>query len=455
MQSCSNRELRKTFYEAFYSRAAYVNERIETNNSEIVKKIIEYRGDQAKLFGFQNYAQMAIESTSAISVDNVIEVLNKIKTNLKPVAEEDLARLQKYSVNEGNLTPFEAFDVEFWRTKHTNSCFKVDEARLMQYFPLQKVIDGLFDLSKLLFDVDFKKDQNVLKEKYLWDENVSVYNVMDENNKHISTLMLDPFLRNRKINNIWSYVGRESSQTANMKPLVYLILNAPNLGTSTLLTFDQVKILFSEFGKVIQTLLTQTQYTDLSDCNSVESDAFGLSQKLFDRLLYVPEVMNLISAHKNTGEPLPIDMLERLKQGNSNLKIFQLLTQTYLSAFDIECHTSDKFWYDVSDDLWSKFMPFKMSPKDFRACQFESTFSENFGCLYYSHIWSDMLAADLFEAFNDVGFHDKLKIKEVGRRFRDTFLVNGSSLKSNEMFRKFRGRNPSLDPFLKSYSTRK
>jgi len=104
----------------------------------------------------------------------------------------------------------------------------------------------------------------------------------------------------------------------------------------------------------------------------------------------VPEVMNMISAHKNTGEPLPNDMLSRLKQGNSNFKIFQLMTQTYLSAFDIESHISDKFWSEISDELWPKFMPVAQSSKDFRACQFDSTFGENFACLYYSHIWSDV-----------------------------------------------------------------
>ena len=148
--------------------------------------------------------------------------------------------------------------------------------------------------------------------------------------------------------------------------------------------------LFQKFGKVIQTLLTQTEFVETSDYNSVENDAFGLSQKLFERLLYVPEVMNMISAHKNTGEPLPTDILSRLKQGNSNFKIFQLMTQTYLSAFDIESHISEKFWSEISDELWPKFMPLTQSSKDFRACQFDSTFGENFACLYYSHIWSDV-----------------------------------------------------------------
>lgn len=451
MKYCSNRGLRRTFYEAFYSRASYINEQKETNNSEIIKKLVAYRKDLAKLFEYQNYAQMAIESKAAVSVDNVAEMINKIKTNLKPVADESLARLQKFSANEGNLTPFEGFDVEFWRTKYINTQYKVDPAKAMQYFPLNKVLTGLFDLAELLFNVEFRKDESVDREKHLWNSNVSTYAVFDENGKQLSTLFIDPFLRSRKINNIWSYAGRDSSLTAEMKPIAYLMLNASNLGQSTLLSFEQVKAVFSEFGKVLQILLTQTPFVETSDHNSVESDAFGLSRKLFDKLLFVPEVMNMISAHVNTGDPMPADMLKRLKQSEDSLKVFQLMTQTYLSAFDLECHMSDKFWPDIADELWPKFMPFPMNKNDFRACQFESSFAENFGALYYSHLWSDMLAADLYEAFNDVGFANKTKIQEVGRRFRDTFLVNGSSLKSNEMFRQFRGRNPSIDPFIKSY----
>lgn len=448
MKYSSNRNLRKTYYDAYYSRASYINEQLDTNNSEVIKNLLEYRKEQAKLYGYENYAQLVLESNAAVSVDNVIDLFDKIKTNLKPIVDEDLQKLQKFSKSEGNLTPLDNCDVDFWRTKHTQHYYNVDQARVMQYFPVKKVLNGLFQFTKDLFNVEFREDKS--QGEKLWDPSVLVYNVYDENNQHISTLCIDPFIRSRKINHIWSYTGRDSSMVAEHKPLAYLMMNAPNMGESSHLSFEQVQTLFAEFGKCVQILLTKTSYTELSDHNSIETDAFGLVSKLYSKFLYTPEVARLISANQS-GASLPVEMLERLKAGKSNFNLFQLMNKTYLSAFDIECHMSDKFWTEIAEELWPKFNPIKMPERDFRPCQFVSSFGENFSCKYYSHLWTDMLTTDLYEAFNDVGLENKTKIKDVGIKFRDTFLKHGSSVDSNESFRQFRGRNPSMDPYLKSF----
>ena len=179
--------------------------------------------------------------------------------------------------------------------------------------------------------------------------------------------------------------------------------------------------------------------------------------------------MSLISAHQNSGESLPAETLKRLKYGDSNFKLFQLMNQTYLSAFDLECHmrfiyiwvaiyrifkvnifffcwNSDKFWSDICDELWPKFSPIKMSKNDFRPCQMVSSFGENFACAYYSHIWSNvilntnfipvklklsfmvsqMLATDLYEAFNDVGFENKTKLQDLGKRYINCALLSSN-----------------------------
>lgn len=450
MKYSSNRQLRKTYYDTYYSRASYVNEQLDTNNSEVIKNILNYRKEQAKLYGAENYAQLVLESNAAVSVDNVIDLFDKIKTHLKPIAEQDLEKLQKFSATEGNLTPLDHCDIEFWKTKHTQKNFGVDPARVMQYFPVKKVLNGLFELTKNLFNVEFRDDTKNQKE-HLWDSNVLVYNVHDENNQHISTLCIDPYLRSRKINHIWSYTGRDSSEIAGHKPLAYIMMNAPNLGDSSHLTFEQVETLFKEFGKCIQILLTKTDYAELSDHNAVETDAFNILSKLFHKFLFKPEVMSLISGHQKTGEALPQDLLDRLKHTDTNFNLFQLMNQTYLSAFDIECHMSDKFWTEIAEELWPKFNPIKMPERDFKPCQFVSTFGGNFACKYYSHIWTDMLTTDLYDAFNEIGFENSAQIKDVGIKYRDTFLKHGSSIQYNELFRQFRGRNPSMDPYLKSH----
>jgi len=149
-----------------------------------------------------------------------------------------------------------------------------------------------------------------------------------------------------------------------------------------------------KFGKCVQILLTRTDYTELSDHTSIETDAFGIVSKLYSKFLYTPWVMSLISGHQN-GDTLPPEMLQRLESANSNFNLFHLMNQTYLSAFDIECHMSDKFWTEVAEELWPKFNPIKMSERDFRPCQFVSTFGENFACKYYSHLWTDVSVREL------------------------------------------------------------
>jgi len=298
-------------------------------------------------------------------------------------------------------------------------------------------------------------DESAESRQKMWSSDVMVYRCLDEESgEHLSTLIVDPFIRSNKIDSIWSYSGRDSSKVYGAKPLAYLNLNVRNNeDEASTLQFDQVKSLFSEFGRAVQILLAETDYTELADLNLGESDASNLTNKLFEKLVYVPEMIEKVSGHVQTGEQLPEVILDQLENADQNLRSFKLMKQTFLSAFDIETHISqpDKFWTDVQEDPWKKFMPVKQSPHDFRPCQFTTIFGESFGCSYYSLLWSEMLSVDLFEAFNDVGFGNARRVKEVGHKYRETFLRNGSGVHANELFRQFRGRNPSMDPFIRSY----
>ena len=450
MKHSSNRKIRKTLYESYYSRGATSTTKlIGTSNTEVIKDLVKYRKKQAEFFGYKNFAEMKIENTSADCLENVIDMFEKIKTNVRPVVDEDFKNLESFANKNGNGQALEGYDIDYWIQKHTSQNYFVDQSKLTEYFPYKKVMNGMFDIAKLLFNVEFKQDNSQASK--LWHPTVEVYNVHDENGQHVSTLVIDPFLRSKKINSIWSYSGRDSSRIANEKPLAYLNLNVLDRGSSTTMTFDQVKSLFNEFGSLIQILLSSTDFAEFSDINTGEVDALDLPNKLFNKFLYVPEIINMVSAHQNTGEPLPIEIVDKLKNSQTNFQSFALMKQTFLSAFDIESHITDKFWLNVMTELWPKFLPVKLNKLDQRPCQFVNIFGQNFGCNYYSVIWADMLAADLYEAFNDTGFSNKTKIQDVGRRYRDTFLKNGSSLPFNEMFRQFRGRNPSMDPFIKSY----
>jgi oligopeptidase A len=378
-------------------------------------------------------------------------MFDRIKANIKPVADESLNKLQKYSANHGNLTPLEYYDLEYWKTKQTNELFPMDWSKVSEYFPYSRVLAGIFELCSLLFNIEFKQDTSRETCSKLWHPDVVVYKVYDENSKHISNLVVDAFIRDKKIDSIWSYSGRESSEIAQAKPLSYLNLNVRKGQKSELLTFEQVKKLLYEFGAISQNLLTQTPYTDTSDRNSLEIDAANLNSQLFEKLIFVPGVTSFLTAHCHTGEPLPAELLARLAGHDSNLSSFSLMKKTMLAAFDLEAHISREYWADVYTHQWPKFMSTRNASSDFRPCQFLSIFGHSFGCTYYSLIWSEMLTADLLDAFKTVGFSNKVGIKDLGIRYRDSFLKNGSLISSNEKFSMFRGRNASMDPFIKSY----
>lgn len=326
----------------------------------------------------------------------------------------------------------------------------MEDARLMQYFPLKKVMSGLFELSNKLFGVTFKVDES--HRPVLWNKEVSVYNVYDENQKFLSTLIVDPYSRPQKYDKIWSYSGRDSSLSTNGTPIGYLNMNVRNLGEqNSCMTFDQVEKLFSEFGKLIQILLTRTQFVELSDANAIELDSSYLTPRVFLKLLYQPQIIKLISGHVSNGEPLPLEYVDKLRKADRNFQSFNLMHQAYLSAFDLECHISEKFWGDIMAELWPKYHAIKQCNNDYHPCQLSNIFAEQFGCLHYTSLWSQMLAMDIFDAFESAGFDNADKLAEVGKRYRDTYLVRGASLHANELFRLFRGRNPSMDPFIKGY----
>jgi oligopeptidase A len=249
----------------------------------------------------------------------------------------EFAKLQEFVGSQsGGVLPLANYDIEYWKNKHTQLKYNIPQNETSNWFSLDSVLNGIFTFTHKVFNIQFKLNTKYDKKK-LWNSNVLVYDVLNDKNEQISTLLIDPFKRPGKNNSIWSYSGHDCSSSTNAKPLAYLNLNINEKDTS-IQSFDQIKQIFTEFGNVLQILTTDTPFTQLSDRNSIEFDSFYLTPMLFEKFLFQPEVMKLISSNKSNGSSLTDNLFQTYKSRESNFKLMSLMKQAYLSSFDIECH---------------------------------------------------------------------------------------------------------------------
>ncbi len=198
-------------------------------------------------------------------------------------------------------------------------------------------------------------------------------------------------------------------------------------------------------------LLAKTEYYELSDVTNVEPDAFTVVNHVFESLVYVPEIMGLI----NSDKALTHDYLSTLKKRKNHMISFGVMNEALESAFDVECHINEsKFWLEILEELWPKYMLSASLPQDnYFPCQMTRSFACDLGGLRYSELWSHVLATDIFDAFNEVGFNNKEQIKNTFEKYRTIFLEPANMYSTNEKFRRFRGRNPSTNPFIKTFGS--
>jgi Zn-dependent oligopeptidase len=226
------------------------------------------------------------------------------------MAELDIESLNKFAQNTGFQSKMEIYDYQYWRNEYLKTNYRDRTDQLMQYFPYEKVMSGLLNMCEQMFNIKFEEIQ--LNSSQTWDSNVKSYRVI-ENDQHLSTLFIDPFLRAKKINDIWSYSGRDCSLITDNKPIANLMLNVKNLGQSSVMTFDQVKKLFAEFGKALSILLTRVNHIDQSDIGSLEWDSSLIPNKVMENLVYSPTIIKYISSSIKNGEPLPLDFIKEIK----------------------------------------------------------------------------------------------------------------------------------------------
>jgi len=348
--------------------------------------------------------------------------------------------------------------VAFWSERQSEQLFGFEEEELRPYFALPNVLNGLFGLCKRLFDIDIVEASEGVP---TWHPDVQFFRVLDASSqKHIASFYLDPYARpENKRGGAWMGVCVGKSAVLDRIPVAYLTCNGspPVDGKPSLMTFSEVTTLFHETGHGLQHMLTTVPHSPAAGISGVEWDAVELPSQFMENWCYdAATVYDAgLALHHETGEPLPRELFDKLVEQKTYQAGMGMLRQLYFGSLDIELHHR----YDPTDASTSPFDVQKKIAADYSVippldgdrflCAFGHIFAGGYSAGYYSYKWAEVLSADAFAAFEEAGLDQEEAVREVGRRFRNTVLSLGGGVHPSEVFREFRGRNPSPEPLLK------
>jgi len=352
------------------------------------------------------------------------------------------------------------WDISYVAEKQREKLFNFTEEELRPYFPLNQVLEGLFALVKRIFGVTITSADG---EAPVWHEDVKYFQVADENNEVIAHFYLDAYSRpSEKRGGAWmdDCLGRakfeQNGKVITRLPVAYLTCNQtpPMDGKPSLMTFGEVETLFHEFGHGLQHMLTKIDYIGASGINNVEWDAVELPSQFMENWCLEKNTLQGMAKHYETGETLPYHYYEKLLASKNYMSASAMLRQLHFSLLDLELHSRyqplrGETPHEVRDRIAKTTTVMPPLPEDQFLCSFGHIFAGGYSAGYYSYKWAEVLSADAFSAFEEVGLEDENAIAKVGRRFRDTVLALGGSLSPMEIFKGFRGRQPNTEPLLR------
>jgi len=446
MTSAESEQLRRDIYEAWITRGSDLGPSAgRFDNGPIIAEILPLRHELARLLGFQNYAEYALATRMAKSTGQVTNFLDDLARRCLPAGRREFSDLEEFAGRKLN-----AWDVAFYGEKLQESRFKVSQEALRPYFPLPKVLAGLFELTKRLYGITVRERDGVS----VWHRSVRYYDLLDSRAEVVAGFYLDPYSRGEKRSGAWmdECVVAKELPSGKARPVAQLVCNftAPVDSAPSLLTHHEVTTLFHEFGHGLHHMLTEVAYPSIAGINGVAWDAVELPSQFMENFVWRGEIVPLISAHVTTGEPLPLDVLQRLLGTRTFNAALDTLRQIELASFDFEIHA--KFdpaagprVAETLADVRRRVAVVPAAPFNRMPSSFAHIFAGGYAAGYYSYKWAEVLAADAFEAFEEAGVFDT----PTAARFRDSILARGGSLDAMDAFVRFRGRQPDVRPLLK------
>ena len=446
MTYADNRDLRAELYQAYCTRASDQGPTAgQFDNTAIIEETLALRHELAQLLDFDNAAEESLATKMAESPAQVLEFLADLARRAKPQALQDLAELKAFVKADYGVEELNAWDVTYYSEKLKQAKYSISDEALRPYFPETKVVPGLFSVLNKLFGISVQKREGV----DVWHPDVSFYDIFDAQGELRGSFYLDLYARAKKRGGAWmdDCQGRRWKADGSLQhPVAYLTcnFNKPVGGKPALFTHDEVVTLFHEFGHGLHHMLTQVDASAVAGISGVAWDAVELPSQFLENWCWQPEALALISGHYQTGEALPQDMLDKMLAAKNFQSALFLVRQLEFALFDFRLHAE----YDpalggrvqhILDDVRQQVSV--IMPPRFNRFQhgFSHIFAGGYGAGYYSYLWAEVLSADAFGRFEEEGIFNAA----VGQDFLHCILEKGGSAEPMELFKAFRGREPS------------
>ncbi len=449
-----NRELRKEMAIAAGRKAFQGN---KYDNQENVKNIVSLRNDRAKLLGYKSHSHFVLEERMAQTPEKVKSFLNDLLTKAKPAAQKEFAELTAFAKELDGIEQLEKWDGAYYSEKLKQKLFSLDDEILKPYFKLENVLNGSFAIAEKLFGITFKEVFDIDK----YHENVQTFEVLDFEGKLVAIFYTDFFPRKGKRNGAWmtSFKPQYIKDGINERPHVSIVCNfTPPIDSSdseqakqtkpSLLTFNEVTTLFHEFGHALHGMLANTTYPSLSG-TSVYWDFVELPSQVMENWCYEPEALSLFAKHYETGEVIPQDYVNKIKESASFLEGMATMRQLSFGLLDMAFHSNDpNNITDVKAFEKEAFDGTSLYPDVSENCMsvsFSHIFQGGYSSGYYSYKWAEVLDADAFAYFQEKGIFNK----EVATKFKENVLSKGGIELPMELYKRFRGQEPKPEALLK------
>ena len=462
-----NRTFRQSMYEAYITRSSelahqFANGKPEWDNTENMLKQLRLRDEEARMLGFPNYAALSLAPKMANEVSEVDQFLGDIAKRAKPFAQKDWYELQEFARPDLDTTDgLQPWDIPYYSEKLKQARYSFSENELKQYFPLSKVLEGLFGVIQTLFGVKITQ-----ADLPIWHADVQSFSVMNEGGDIVAYFYLDPYARTGKRGGAWMDDARGRRQLSGgdvQIPVAYLVCNfAPPVKVDgelrqPTITHDDVITLFHESGHGLHHLLTQVGALGVSGINGVEWDAVELPSQFMENFCWEWEVLEKMTAHVDTGKPLPRSLFDKMLAAKNFQNGMGTLRQVVFSLLDWRLHstfnTQEAEKYGVLELSRVISAEFNVIPQP-KISRWPNTFSHIFAggyaAGYYSYKWAEVLSADAYSAFEDAAkLSGSVLDTQTGKRYRQEILEVGGSRPAAESFRAFRGREPKIDALLR------
>ena len=465
MQYATDRSLREALYRAYVTRASGpdVGGATERDNGPVMREILALRHEEAQLLGYADYASLSLVPKMADEPQQVLEFLRDLARRARPHAERDLEELREFARKELGINELQAWDMAFAGERLKEARYAFSDNEVKQYFTEPKVLAGLFKIIETLFEVSIRPDTAPV-----WNEHVRFFRI-ERAQPHgsqanaepvlVGQFYLDPYARPGKRPGAWmddvrGRWTRPDSHGRTQTPVAQLVCNfaSPVNGKPALLSHDDVTTLFHEFGHGLHHMLTQVNEIGVSGISGVEWDAVELPSQFMENFCWEWDVVRHMTAHVDTGEPLPRALFDKMLAAKNFQSGLQTLRQVEFSLFDMLLHTaahagltSDAAVQAVIDGVRAEVSVVR--PPAFNRFQhsFSHIFAGGYAAGYYSYKWAEVLSADAYAAFEEEGVFNPA----VGRRYREAILEAGGSRTAMESFKAFRGREPRIDALLR------